>query len=74
MNQLNEAYSSVDLAERLRLVHEIAHGELPFIPLWQTVDHYAFRKDIIGLPYETVDLYQTVEQWRLNQGRRRPRR
>ena len=74
MNQLNEAYSSVDLAEKLRLVHEIAHGELPFIPLWQTVDHYAFRKDLAGLPFETVDLYQTVEQWRLNQGRRRPRR
>ncbi len=70
LNQLNSAISSVTMTDQLRQVHEVAHGELPLVPLWQTVDHYAYRADLDGLPNETVDLYQTVETWKVVRRRR----
>lgn len=70
LDQLNSVDSSVTMTERLRQIHEVAHGELPLIPLWQTIDHYAFRSNLEGLPRETVDLYQSVESWKLQRTRR----
>lgn len=70
LNQLNSADSSVTMTDRLRQIHEVAHGELPIVPLWQTVDHYAYRTDLDGLPDETVDLYQSIESWKINRRRR----
>lgn len=58
------ATTGQELSDRLSDVHQVAHGDLQVIPLFQTVNHYAWHKGIEGLPRETVDLYQTVDQWR----------
>jgi peptide/nickel transport system substrate-binding protein len=40
-----------------------SRDELPVIPLWQVVDHYAWRDRLKG-PAETAgDLYQAIETW-----------
>jgi ABC-type oligopeptide transport system substrate-binding subunit len=51
--------------ERLRELHRLLAEELPVLPLWQTVDHFAYRKRIQGLNGGVVRLYQDVETWTL---------
>ncbi len=42
-----------------------ARDELPVLPLWQVVDHYAWRTRLKG-PAETADrLYQGIETWEI---------
>jgi peptide/nickel transport system substrate-binding protein len=42
-----------------------SRDELPVIPLWQVVDHYAWRDRLKG-PAETAgDLYQVIETWEI---------
>ena len=42
-----------------------ARDELPVLPLWQVVDHYAWRTRLKG-PGETADrLYQGIESWEI---------
>jgi hypothetical protein len=35
------------------------------IPLWQTVNYFAYRKSIAGIGENPVVLYQDVEKWQL---------
>jgi peptide/nickel transport system substrate-binding protein len=37
--------------------------ELPVLPLWQVVDHYAWRTRLIGPEPKTGQLYQGIESW-----------
>lgn len=42
-----------------------ARDELPVLPLWQVVDHYAWRTRLKG-PAETADrLYERIEEWEI---------
>ena len=42
-----------------------SRDELPVLPLWQVVDHYAWRTRLKG-PGETTDrLYQGIESWEI---------
>ena len=49
----------------LREIHEVCHNDVPLVPLWQTVGHYAFRNDLTGLPEEAAGFYQTIDAWRM---------
>lgn len=69
LQQLDAAKTGKGVGDALREAHEVLAGDLPMIPLWQTVDHYAFRRELEGLPRETVDLYQTIDQWRVSSSR-----
>jgi peptide/nickel transport system substrate-binding protein len=40
-----------------------ARDELPILPLWQVVDHYAWRTRVKGIPDELETLYGGVESW-----------
>jgi hypothetical protein len=51
--------------ERLNEIHRIASNDLPVIPLWQTVNYYAYRTDLKGIGDSLLTLYQHVDQWRL---------
>ncbi len=39
--------------------------ELPIIPLWQLVDHFAFRSHLSGLNPVADHLYQGIERWEI---------
>jgi ABC-type transport system substrate-binding protein len=48
----------------LNEIHRIAHFDLPVLPLWQTVNYFAYRKSIEGIGTTPVTLYQNVSAWR----------
>jgi len=35
------------------------------LPLWQTFDHFAYRKSLNGLKGPRLSLYQDVERWQV---------
>jgi hypothetical protein len=46
-------------------LHEIAHHDLPVIPLWQTMNHLAYRENINGIGDSPLTLYQNAGAWRI---------
>jgi ABC-type transport system substrate-binding protein len=69
LRKLDEATNWNDVRSRLAALHEIAHHELPVVPLWQTVNYFAYRGSISGIGEAPLTLYQNVEEWQLAAGR-----
>ncbi|MEM1067413.1 MAG: ABC transporter substrate-binding protein [Planctomycetota bacterium] len=67
LRRLEEARNWSEVRDSLLDLHAIAHHELPVIPLWQMVDSYAYRSDLIGVGSDIVSLYQNAGKWRLDQ-------
>ncbi len=63
LRNLDAATNWKDVRARLAELHEIANHELPVIPLWQTVNFFAYRTSVRGIGDSPVTLYQNVEQW-----------
>jgi tetratricopeptide (TPR) repeat protein len=63
LRELDTANNWKDVRSRLARLHEIASHELPLIPLWQTVNYFAYRDSVHGILDSPVALYQNVEQW-----------
>jgi len=63
LRNLDTATNWKDVRARLAELHEIANHELPVIPLWQTVNFFAYRSSVRGIGDSPVTLYQNVEQW-----------
>lgn len=64
LDQLDRAENWNQARAQLREIHRIAHYDLPLIPLWQTVNHFAHRKSLSGVGTNPVTLYQNLPQWR----------
>lgn len=64
LRRLDEATTWPQARARLRELHRIVHAEVSVIPLWQIVEHFAYRADVAGLDEQTVHLYDGVERWR----------
>jgi hypothetical protein len=67
LRRLEEARNWREVRDRLLDLHFIAHHELPVLPLWQMVDSYAYRRELIGIGSDIVSLYQNAGNWRLGQ-------
>ncbi|MEM0925329.1 MAG: ABC transporter substrate-binding protein, partial [Planctomycetota bacterium] len=65
LRRLEEARNWRELRERLLTLHSIVHHELPVLPLWQMIDSYAYRDNVIGVGNNIVSLYQNAVNWRL---------
>lgn len=63
LKRLDGARNWVDVSSSLHSIHELAAGDLPVIPLWQTVNFYAYRSSLQGVPKSSVSLYQTIDRW-----------
>jgi ABC-type transport system substrate-binding protein len=63
LRNLDSASNWKDVRARLAELHEIAAHELPLIPLWQTVNYFAYRTSLRGIGESPVTLYQNVEAW-----------
>lgn len=63
LRQLDDASNWNDVRARLAELHDIAHHELPMIPLWQTVNFFAYRESLRGIGETPVVLYQNIESW-----------
>lgn len=64
LDQLDRAENWNQARDQLREIHRIAHYDLPLIPLWQTVNHFAHRKSLGGVEANPVTLYQDLPKWR----------
>ena len=65
LRQLEHAKNWREVRDRLLALHAIAHHELPVLPLWQMVESYAYRRELVGMGSEIVSLYQNAGNWRL---------
>jgi ABC-type transport system substrate-binding protein len=63
LRQLDDASNWNEVRERLANIHDIAHHELPMIPLWQTVNFFAYRESLSGVGNAPVLLYQNIDNW-----------
>ncbi len=70
LRRLNDATNWRDVRSRLSEIHEIAHHDLPVIPLWQTMDYFAYRSTVAGIGDTPITLYQDVDHWDLSGTRR----
>lgn len=67
LRRLEEAKNWREVRDRLLDLHWITHHELPVLPLWQMVDSYAYRRELVGVGSDIVSLYQNASNWRLGQ-------
>ena len=64
LSGLYKARNTKEVRLALFEVHRIAHGDLPFLPLWQTSKHFAYREGLTGVPASPVRLYADAARWR----------
>ena len=67
LRQLEHAKNWREVRDRLLELHSITHHELPILPLWQMVESYAYRRELVGMGSDIVSLYQNAGNWRLGQ-------
>lgn len=65
LGDLYQAPSWQGVQEALRNIHKITAQEVPFVPLWQTVEYFAYRKSLQAVGSHPVFLYENVEQWQM---------
>ncbi|HEX4412030.1 MAG TPA: ABC transporter substrate-binding protein, partial [Lacipirellulaceae bacterium] len=63
LRKLDAATNWKDVRACLAELHEITNHELPVIPLWQTVNYFAYRTSVRNIGDSPITLYQNVEQW-----------
>ena len=63
LRRLDDASNWKDVRTRLAEIHEIAHHDLPIVPLWQTENYFAFRTTLSGVGESPVVLYQNIDEW-----------
>ena len=63
LGKLDSATTWNQVQAALYGIHELAHNDLPVIPLWQTVNYFAYRRDLQGIAESPVVLYQDVGEW-----------
>ncbi|MGI9454974.1 MAG: ABC transporter substrate-binding protein [Aeoliella sp.] len=71
LDRLDEARNWNDAASRLYEIHDVAHSDLPIIPLWQTINYFAYRSSLEGISERPVRLYQDMGQWQIDFGSER---
>ncbi|MGI8978027.1 MAG: ABC transporter substrate-binding protein [Pirellulaceae bacterium] len=65
LRSLEQAKDAKQAALRSQEVHRVAAAELPVIPLWQVVNHFAYHKSVKGVPQRPFTLYQDIENWQV---------
>ncbi|MDX1948761.1 MAG: ABC transporter substrate-binding protein [Pirellulaceae bacterium] len=66
LRQIDKATNWQDARVRFQQLHRLLHEDVTLLPLFQTFDHYAYRKSLQGPAAERVTLYQNVEAWQIS--------
>jgi tetratricopeptide (TPR) repeat protein len=64
LRDIDQARNWQQVRERLVVLHRLVHEDATILPLWQTIDHFAYRRTLQGITPRRLELYQDVEQWR----------
>ncbi|MCO6044704.1 ABC transporter substrate-binding protein [Aeoliella sp. ICT_H6.2] len=65
LDRLDAARNWNDVRGRLYQIHDAASTDLPVIPLWQTVNYFAYRRELSGISEQPVHLFQDLSNWQL---------
>ncbi|HEY2414001.1 MAG TPA: ABC transporter substrate-binding protein [Pirellulaceae bacterium] len=65
LRNLQAARNWQQVRERLIVLHRLVHEDVSIFPLWQTFDHFAYRRSLEGLKGSRLSLYQDVERWQV---------
>jgi tetratricopeptide (TPR) repeat protein len=68
LDELDASQNWNEARTRLKAIHRIAYYDLPVIPLWQTLNHYAHRNWLAGMGERPLTLYQNLDDWRKDFG------
>ena len=63
LRQIEEARNWQEARTQLLHLHRLLHEDVTLLPLWQTMDHCAYRRTLQGIMPQRLRLYQDVEQW-----------
>jgi len=66
LRNLDRAYSWAKVSDALHRVHQQSANNLSILPLWQVVDHYAYRKNVFNVGSNIVYLYENLDEWRVD--------
>jgi len=64
--QLESARNWSQARRRLYELHSLSHFDAVVIPLWQVLDHVAYRKGLTGVGENLLTLYQNAADWRIS--------
>ena len=65
LRELEQAADLLAASRKLKEIHALAAAELPVIPLWQLVDHFAYHTSVKGIGSRPVRLYENIDQWQV---------
>lgn len=63
LREVESAPNWPEARRRLTTLHRLLHEDVTLLPLWQTVDHYAFRRGALPAGAKRLSLYQDIETW-----------
>lgn len=66
LRQIDSATNWQQARQHFQQLHRLLSEDVTVIPLWQTYDHFAYRRGVQGIGRQPVSLYQNIEQWRLS--------
>ncbi len=67
LSELDVARNWVQARQLLRQIHEQCNADASVLPLWQTINFFAYRRNVHGLGDSQVRLYDNVERWTIDQ-------
>jgi hypothetical protein len=65
MDELDTAKNWIVARRILRQIHEQCQYNVTVLPLWQTINYYAYRRNARGLESGLIHLYDDVANWRV---------
>lgn len=65
LRRLDATQSWPEAVRRLRELHILVHSETAVLPLWQTVKHFGYRKNLRGVGTDLPSLYEGVANWQV---------
>jgi ABC-type transport system substrate-binding protein len=68
LRELDRAENWSEARNSLIDIHRAVDNDVAILPLWQTVDFFAYRTALKNVGASPVWLYQNVDQWRLSVG------
>ncbi len=63
LRRLDDSSNWQEARERLKEIHRQVYADVSIIPLWQLVEHYAKRREFVGLEARPVSLYENIRAW-----------
>ncbi|GIW92619.1 MAG: peptide ABC transporter substrate-binding protein [Pirellulaceae bacterium] len=65
LRRLQEAGSWREVRRRSQELHQVTYGDATVIPLFQTVEFYAYHKNVHGIGDSVSSLYQNIAHWQI---------